>query len=94
MDFQQETQLVEDGLVLPGFLPGPYRFGSNEDDFVDPEDTMIGRVRTRPATLQNPAFRDSKREFKRDPLPNEWIHQRVCISLLYHVAFYFNYTGV
>eukprot|EP00268_Persea_americana_P047311 TRINITY_DN4918_c0_g1_i3.p1 TRINITY_DN4918_c0_g1~~TRINITY_DN4918_c0_g1_i3.p1 ORF type:complete len:453 (+),score=84.83 TRINITY_DN4918_c0_g1_i3:776-2134(+) len=85
MKYKHETQLVEDGLALPGFSPVPCRFGSGEDDFVDPEDMMIGRVRTRPATVQNPAITDSKlivpmgrlkREFKRRSLPHEWIHKR------------------
>ncbi|XP_058113110.1 uncharacterized protein LOC131256075 [Magnolia sinica] len=84
--YKHETQLVEDGLVLPGFPPFSCRFGSSEDDFVDSDDMTNGHPRTRPATAQNPAFPDSKlmmvpmgrmkRELKRRPLPQDWLHKK------------------
>lgn len=87
MGFLHLTQLVEDGLVLPGFSPVPCRYGSSEYDFIDSEDMMNGLLRTQPATARNLPFADSKlmavqmghlkRELKRRSLPHEWIHERV-----------------
>ncbi|XP_068642561.1 uncharacterized protein [Aristolochia californica] len=83
--YKHEMQLVEDGLVLPGFPPFSSRYVSNEDDFVDSDDMMNGhsRSRTRP-TMQNPPYTDSKlmmvptgrmkRELTRRPLQG-WLHR-------------------
>ncbi|KAL5972287.1 hypothetical protein ACLOJK_041540 [Asimina triloba] len=84
--YKHETQLVEDGLVLPGFPFLSSKFGSSEDGFIDSDDMTNGRPRIRPATAQIPPFTDSKlmmvpqgrmkRELKRRPLPQDWIHKR------------------
>lgn len=87
MDFQHETQLVEDGMALPGFPPITCKFGSSEDDFADSDDMANSRTRTRPAAVHSQPFTDSKlmivptghvkRELRRQHLPHVWFSKRV-----------------
>ncbi|XP_043699076.1 uncharacterized protein LOC122649885 [Telopea speciosissima] len=84
--YKQKTQLVEDGLVLPGFMPISCKFGSSEDDFSDSDDMANCCTHIRPSALQNAPFTDSKlmmvptgrvkQELRRRHLPHGWFHKR------------------
>ncbi|KAJ4950026.1 hypothetical protein NE237_026858 [Protea cynaroides] len=84
--YKHETQLVEDGLALPGFPPMSCKFGSSEDDFADSDDMANCRTRTRPSAAQSTPFTDSKlmmvptgrvnRELRRRHLPHGWFQKR------------------
>ena len=58
--FQHETELLEDSLALPGFASFPGKFGSSEDEFMDSDDVSNSRPHTRPASVHNTPFTDSK----------------------------------
>ncbi|XP_072962903.1 uncharacterized protein [Typha angustifolia] len=82
--YTHEAQLVEDGITFSGFQPAS-KFGSSEDDYMDSDDATNDRTYARPATI-HPRFSDSKltvvptvcikRELKRRPPPNGWLHQK------------------
>ncbi|XP_077237436.1 uncharacterized protein LOC143879134 [Tasmannia lanceolata] len=74
--YKHETQLLEDGLVLPGFPSFPCRFGSSDSD-----DMANSRPRTRPATTAlNSPFPDSSKLMMVPPgrMKQElrWLHRR------------------
>ncbi|GKV26856.1 hypothetical protein SLEP1_g36077 [Rubroshorea leprosula] len=86
MKYKHETELLEDSMVLPGFLPVSCKFGSSEDEFVvDSDDLASSRPRMRPAAVQNPPFTDSnvgmvpagniKQEFRRRHMLQGWLHK-------------------
>lgn len=82
---QHETELLEDSLALPGYLPFSSKFGSSEEEFFDSDDVMTSRPRTRSA--QVPTSYDAnlpmvptistKQELKRRYVPHEWPHKLV-----------------
>ncbi|XP_042496940.1 enhancer of polycomb-like protein 1 [Macadamia integrifolia] len=84
--YKHETQLVEDGLALPGFPPMSFRFGSSEDDFADSDDMANSRTFMRPSASQSTPFTDSKLvmvpsghvngELRRRHLLHGWFHKR------------------
>ncbi|XP_057488181.1 uncharacterized protein LOC130780064 isoform X3 [Actinidia eriantha] len=60
MKYKHETELLEDSLALPGFASFPGKFGSSEDEFMDSDDVSNSRPHTRPASVHNMPFTDSK----------------------------------
>ncbi|PSS08431.1 Enhancer of polycomb like [Actinidia chinensis var. chinensis] len=60
MKYKHETELLEDSLALPGFASFPGKFGLSEDEFVDSDDVSNSRPHTRPASVHNTPFTDSK----------------------------------
>ncbi|XP_010247400.2 PREDICTED: enhancer of polycomb-like protein 1 isoform X2 [Nelumbo nucifera] len=60
MKYKHETQIIEDGLALPGFPPISSRIGSSEDDFIDSDDMENSRPCIRPAAVGNLSFMDPK----------------------------------
>ncbi|KAJ8751206.1 hypothetical protein K2173_016387 [Erythroxylum novogranatense] len=76
--YKHETDLLEDSLALPGFLPMSSKFASSEDELMDSDDLASSRARSRPATAQNPAFLDSnllKQELRRRHTPYGWLNK-------------------
>ncbi|KAM7258487.1 hypothetical protein ACFE04_014228 [Oxalis oulophora] len=81
MEYKHETELFEDSLALPGFQNAPYKFESNEDEFMD-EDNYL---RIRPAPIQNPSLVDSntnivpavsiKQDIRRRHMQFGWLHK-------------------
>ena len=92
MDFQHETEFLEDSLALPGFLPFSSRLGSSEEEYFDSDDVMSNRPRRRSAAIQSLPSYDTnlpmvpavstKHEFKRRYVPQGWPHKMV-ISLCF-----------
>lgn len=81
---QHETQLIEDGLALPGFGSIP-KLASSDEDFIDSDDMPNGFAYSRPATARLPGSDSmmtatagrAKREFRRRPLAHGWSQKRV-----------------
>lgn len=96
--FQNEAQLLDDGLALHGFSSAPYKFGSSEDDPIDSDDAANAQPRIHPAGVQNSRFNNSKpimittgrmkRDLKRRPLANGWIQKRVILTWSQFFIFY------
>lgn len=81
--FQNEAQLVDDGMAMIGFQSNSQKFGSSEDDFIDSDDARTGRPRVRAA--RSSPFAEPKilviprSHMKRGrALPHRWSYRRVC----------------
>ncbi|KAF7820021.1 enhancer of polycomb-like protein 2-like [Senna tora] len=85
MKYKHETELLEDSLALPGYLPFSSKFGSSEEEFFDSDDVMTSRPRTRSAAVPSLPSYDAnvpmvpavstKHELKRRFVPHGWPHK-------------------
>lgn len=86
LGFQNEIELVEDTLALPGFPSFPSMFGSSEEEYVDSDAAAISRPHAQADVSPSLTFIDSKplmasvgsirreRELKRRCVPHGWLH--------------------
>ncbi|XP_031496331.1 enhancer of polycomb-like protein 1 [Nymphaea colorata] len=84
LKYKHETQLIEDGLALPGF-GSTCKLASSDEDFIDSDDVPNGFTYTRPATarlhtsdsmMMTATAGRARREFRRRPLARGWLQKR------------------
>ena len=82
--YQHETELLEESLALPRFLPFSCKFGSSEDEFVDLDEIAISRpprIRTSGSLVEANAImlptESVKQEYRQQQLPHGWLHKMV-----------------
>ncbi|KAK4279788.1 hypothetical protein QN277_011507 [Acacia crassicarpa] len=85
MKYKHETELLEDSLALPGYLPFSSKFGLSEEEFFDYDDVMTSRPHARSAHVPSLPSYDAnlpmvptvstKQELKRRYVPHGWPHK-------------------
>lgn len=90
MGYQHETELLEESLALPRFLPFSGKFGSSEDEFVELDDiSRPPRIRTSGSFMDANAVMLPSESIKseyRQQLPHGWLHKMVFIFLSVKIA--------
>ncbi|XP_022969598.1 enhancer of polycomb homolog 2-like [Cucurbita maxima] len=81
LKYKHETELLEESLALPRFLPFSCKFGSSEDEFVELDDIATSRP---PRIRISGSFREtnmivlpteSMKQENRQQLPHGWLHK-------------------
>lgn len=99
VELQDETELMEDSLALPGFPSSTVKFGSNEDDLIDSDDipnsrsvpwsSMASKQIMEPNLISAPAGH-IKLELRRRPAPQGWLQRMVFFSHSFLIFLLFN----
>ncbi|XP_008450499.1 uncharacterized protein LOC103492087 [Cucumis melo] len=82
LKYKHETELLEESLALPRFLPFSCKFGSSEDEFLDLDEIAISRpprIRTSGSLVEANAImlptESVKQEYRQQQLPQGWLHK-------------------